>query len=103
MGITGAWVSDSRWGSLLSHWLLASPACCSMRMHRAASGCSAHAPVVRMRSVRTTPTSVDVKSGGEFASFCKFCDAFYGQLEAIVRFDYFHTMNDLTISFYINF
>ncbi len=32
-----------------------------------------------------TPASVDVKRGGNFASFCKICDAFYGQLEALVR------------------
>ena len=31
-----------------------------------------------------TPASVDVKRGGNFASFCKICDAFYGQLEALV-------------------
>jgi hypothetical protein len=42
-----------------------------------------------------TPASVDVKSGGNFASFCKICDAFYGQLEAIVmHFLAKNTMND---------
>ena len=36
--------------------------------------------------VLITPASVDVKSVIKFASFCKFYDAFYGQLEALVMF-----------------
>jgi len=38
-----------------------------------------------MQQSNITPASVDVKSGGNFASVCKICDAFYGQLEAFVR------------------
>jgi DNA-directed RNA polymerase subunit RPC12/RpoP len=37
-----------------------------------------------MNTKSLTPKSLDVKRGRKFASFCKFCDAFYGQVDLIV-------------------
>ena len=38
-----------------------------------------------------TPASADAGSGASFAAFCKRCDAFGGQLHAIVRFLFFES------------
>ena len=36
-----------------------------------------------------TPASADAGSGAAFAAFCKSCDAFGGQLHAIVRWRHY--------------
>jgi hypothetical protein len=46
-----------------------------------------------INELNLTPASAAAKSGRKFASFCKFCDAFYGRLEAIVILFYLNKFN----------